>query len=137
MIRTERRKPIVQDGDTLGLERTQSATGEEQYVQTSRAGRYDVATSKPPGRVVIESARTKNGKLSLFCKNHKIGTWNVRTMNTGKLDIVKREMERTRVEILGISELKGTEIGYFQSDEKQSVFLWPISCQEKWCRNHL
>ena len=56
MIRKERRKPIVQDGETLGLERTQSATGEEQYVETSRAGRDDVATSKPQGSVVIESA---------------------------------------------------------------------------------
>ena len=61
----------------------------QQYVETSRD---DVATSKPEGSVVIESSRTKNGKLS-FRKNHKIGTWNVRTMNTGKLDIVKREME--------------------------------------------
>ena len=51
----------MQDGETLGLERTQSATGEEQYVETSRAGRDDVATSKPQGSVVIESARTKNG----------------------------------------------------------------------------
>ena len=60
MIRTERRKPIVQDGETLGLESTQSATGEEQYVETSRAGRDDVATSKPQGIVVIESAITNN-----------------------------------------------------------------------------
>ena len=46
--------------------------------------------SKPQGSVVIESARTKNGKLS-FCKNHKIGTWNVRTMNTGKLAIEREQ----------------------------------------------
>ena len=72
-----------------------------------------------------------------FCKYHNIGTWNVRTMNTGKLDIVKREMERTRVEILGISELKWTEMGHFQSDEYKVFFLWPRSCQEKWSRNHL
>ena len=102
----------MQDGETLGLERTQSATGEEQYVETSRAGRDDVATSKPQGSVVIESARTKSGKLS----------WNVRTMNTGTLDIVKREMERTRVEILGINELKWTEMGHFQSDEYKVFF---------------
>ena len=121
---------------TLGLERTQSATEEEPYVKTSRAGRDDVATSKPQGNVVIESARIKIGKLN-FCKNHKIGIWNIRTMNTGKLDIVKREMERTIVEILGISELKWTEMGHFQSDEYNVFFLWPISCQEKWCRNHL
>ena len=44
-------------------------------------------------------------------------------MNTGKLDIVKREMERTRVEILGISELKWTEMGHFQSDEYKVFFL--------------
>ena len=123
MIRTERRKPIVQDGETFGLERTQSAIGEGQCVETSRAGGDDVATSKPQGSVVIESARIKNGKLS-FCKNYKIETWNVRTMNTGKLDIVKREMERTIVEILGISELKWTEMGHFQSDEYKVFFLW-------------
>ena len=97
----------MQDGETLGHERTQSATGEEQYAGTSRAGRDDVATSKPQESVVIESAITKNGKLG-FWKNHKIGTWNVRTMNTGKLYIVKREIERTKVETLGISELKWT-----------------------------
>ena len=111
----------MQNDETLGLERIQSATGEEQYVETSMAGRDDVATSKPQGSVVIESARTNNGILR-FCKNHTIGTWNVRTMNTGKLDIVKREMERTRVEILGISELKWTEMDHFQSDEYKVFF---------------
>ena len=43
-------------------------------------------------------------------------------MNTGKLDIVNREMERTRVEILGVSELKWTEMGHFQSDEYEVFF---------------
>ncbi len=80
-----------------------------------------MATSKPQGSVVFESARTQNGKLS-FWKNHNIGTWKVRTMNTGKLDIVKREMERTKVEILGISELKWAEMGHFQSDEYKVFF---------------
>ena len=59
MIRKERRNPIVHDGETLGLEHTPSATGEEQYVETSSAGRDDVATPKPQGSVVIESTRTK------------------------------------------------------------------------------
>ena len=43
-------------------------------------------------------------------------------MNTGKLYIVKREMERTIVEILGISELKWTEMSHFQSDEYKVFF---------------
>ena len=38
----------MQDGETLGLERTQSAIGEEQYVETSRVGRDGVATLRAP-----------------------------------------------------------------------------------------
>ncbi|XP_064131955.1 sorting nexin-24 isoform X1 [Loxodonta africana] len=45
-----------------------------------------------------------------------IGTWNVRSMNLGKLDIIKNEMERINIDILGISELKWTGIGHFESD---------------------
>ena len=35
-----------------------------------------------------------------------IGTWNVRSMNQGKLEVVKQEMTRVNIDILGISELK-------------------------------
>ena len=38
-----------------------------------------------------------------------IGTWNVRSVNQGKLEVIKQEMERVNVDILGISELKWTE----------------------------
>ena len=38
-----------------------------------------------------------------------IGTWNVRSMNQGKFEVVKQEMARVNVDILGISELKWTE----------------------------
>ena len=40
-----------------------------------------------------------------------IGTWNVRSMNQGKLEVVKQEMTRVNINILGISDLKWTEIG--------------------------
>ena len=41
------------------------------------------------------------------CKEqYCIGTWNVRSMNQGKLEVVKQEMARVNVDILGISELK-------------------------------
>ena len=46
-----------------------------------------------------------------------IGTWNVRAMNQGKLDLVKQEMARVNVDILGISELKWTGMGEFNSDD--------------------
>ena len=43
------------------------------------------------------------------------GTWNVRSVNQGKLEVVKQEM--ARVNILGISELKWTGMGEFNSDD--------------------
>ena len=46
-----------------------------------------------------------------------IGTWNVRSMNQGKLEVVKQETARVNVDILGISELKWTGIGEFNSDD--------------------
>ena len=45
------------------------------------------------------------------------GTWNVRSMNQGKLEMVKQEMERMNTDILGISELKWTGMGEFNSDD--------------------
>ena len=46
-----------------------------------------------------------------------IGTWNVRSMNQGKLEVVKQEMTRVNIDILGISELKWTGMGEFNSDD--------------------
>ena len=46
-----------------------------------------------------------------------IGTWNVRSMNQGKLEMVKQEMARVNVNIPGISELKLTGMGEFNSDD--------------------
>ena len=50
-------------------------------------------------------------------EQHCIGTWNVRSMNQGKLEVVKQEMARVNVDILGISELKWTGTGEFNSDD--------------------
>ena len=46
-----------------------------------------------------------------------IGTWNVRSMNQGKLEVVKQEMARVNIDILGISELRWTAMGEFNSDD--------------------
>ena len=52
------------------------------------------------------------------CKGqYCIGTWNVRSTNQGKLEVVKQEMARVNVDILGISELKWTGKGEFNSDD--------------------
>ena len=52
------------------------------------------------------------------CKEqYCIGIWNVRSMNQGKLQVVKQEMARVNVNILGISELKWTGMDEFNSDD--------------------
>ena len=52
------------------------------------------------------------------CKEqYRIRTWNVRYMNQGNLDVVKQEMARVNTDILGISELKWTGMGKFNSDD--------------------
>ena len=45
-----------------------------------------------------------------------MGTWNVRSMNQGKLEVVKQEMTRVNINILWISELKWTWVREFNSD---------------------
>ena len=52
------------------------------------------------------------------CKDqYCIGTWNVRSMNQGKLEVIKQEMTRVNVDILGISQIKWTWMGEFNSDD--------------------
>ena len=52
------------------------------------------------------------------CKGqYCIGTWNVRSMNQGKLEVVEQEMARVKVNIVGISKLKWTGMGEFNTDD--------------------
>ena len=50
-------------------------------------------------------------------KSNTAGTWNVRSMNQSKLEVVKQEMARVNIDILGISELKWTGMGEFNSED--------------------
>ena len=60
---------------------------------------------------------TGDGSKVRCCnKQYYIGTWNIRPRNQGKLEVVKQEMARVNVNILGISKLKWTGMGEFNSD---------------------
>ena len=56
-------------------------------------------------------------KVQCCKEQYCIGTWNVRSMNQGKLEVVKQEMARVNIDILGISELKWTGMGEFNSHD--------------------
>ena len=61
---------------------------------------------------------TGDGSKVQCCKEqYCIGTWNVRSMNQGELEVVKQEMASVNINILGIRELKWTGTGEFNSDD--------------------
>ena len=80
-----------------------------------------------PETMKRQSQRKSNTQLWMWlvvevevqcCKEqYCIGTWNVRSMNQGKLEVVKQEMARVNVNILGISEVKRTGISEFNSGD--------------------
>ena len=61
---------------------------------------------------------TGDGSKVRCCREqYCIGTWNVRSMNQGKLEVVKQEIARVNISILGISKLKWTGMGEFNSGD--------------------
>ena len=58
-----------------------------------------------------------DSKVRCCKEQYCIGTWNVRSVNQGKLEVVKQVMTRVNIDILGISELKWTGMGEFNSDD--------------------
>ena len=80
------------------------ATGEE---QRNSSRKNEEAEPKQKGHTVVD---VSGGECKVWCckEQYCIGTWNVRSMNQGKLEVVKQEMARVNVNILGISELRWT-----------------------------
>ena len=56
-------------------------------------------------------------KVQCYTEQYCIGTWNVRSMNQGKVEVVKQELTRVNIDILGISKLKWTGMGEFNADD--------------------
>ena len=66
-------------------------------------------------------------KIRCSKQQYCIGTWNVRSMNQGKLEAVKQEMARVNVNILGISEPRWTGMGEFNSNDHYIYYCGPES----------
>ena len=91
----------------------QYATG-DQWRNNSRKNEGMEPKQKQHPVVYVTGDRSK---VRCCKEQYCIGTWNVRSMNQGKLEVVKQEMARVTVDILGIRELKRTEMGEFNSDD--------------------
>ena len=91
----------------------QHATG-DQWRNNSRKNEETKTKQKQHPVMAV----TGDGGKVRYCKEqYCIGTWNVRSMSQGKLEVVKEGMARVNVDILGISKLKWTGMGKFNSDD--------------------
>ena len=91
----------------------QYATG-DQWRNNSRKNEGMELKQKqhPVGDMTADRSKVKCCKEQ-YC----IGTWKIRSMIQGQLEVVKQEMARVNVDILGISELKWTGMSEFNSDD--------------------
>ena len=93
---------------------TQYATG-DQWRNNSRNN--EETEPKQKQQPVVDVTGDENQVRcckELYC----IGSWNVRSMNQGKLKVVKQEMARVNINISGLSELKWTGMGEFNADDQ-------------------
>ena len=92
---------------------TQYATG-GQWRNNSRKNEGTEPKQKQHPAVDVTGDRSK---VRCYKEQYCIGIWDVRSKNQGKLEVVKKEMARGNIDFLGISELKWTGMGEFNSDD--------------------
>ena len=109
----KRQKDMTLKDELPGPVGAQYATGEE---WRNNSWKNEEAEPKQKQHPVVDV--TSDGNKVRCCKEqYCIGSWNVRSMNQGKLEVVKQEMARVNVDILGISRLRWTGMGEFNSDD--------------------
>ena len=95
---------MMLEDEPLRSEGIQHATEEERRTSTSNLRANEVVGPKPKGCSAVDVPGSER-KVQCCKEKYCIGTWNVRSMNLGKLDVVKQEMARINTDILGVSEL--------------------------------
>ena len=106
----KRQKDRTLKEEPSSLAEVQYATGDQWRMKESRKNEGMEPKQKKYPVVDVTGDRSK---VRCCKKQYCIGTWNVRSMNQGKLEVVKQEMARVNLDILGISKLKWTGTGEF------------------------
>ena len=102
----KRQKDMAQKDEIPRLVGAQYATGEERRNSSRRNEEAEPKQKQRPAVGVSGGA----SKVRCCKEQYCIGTWNVRSMNQGKLEVVKQD-GKSEHQILGISELKWTVVG--------------------------
>ena len=110
----QRQKDTTPKDNPPKLERAQYTTGKDWRTTTISGKNEALGQSGNDTQLWMCSDESK---IWCYKEQYCIGTWNVESMNQGKLDMVKQEMTSVNIHILGISELKWLGIGEFNSDD--------------------
>ena len=106
----------------------QYATGDQWRNNSRKNDGMEPKQKQHPGVDV-----TGDGSNVRCCKEqYCTGAWNVRSMNQGKLEVIKQEMARVNVNILGISELRWTGMGESNSDDHYIYY-----CEQEFLREEM
>ena len=92
---------------------TQNATGDQWKNNSRKNEEMELKQKQHP----VVDGTGDGSKVQCYKEQYCLGTWNVRSMSQGKLEVVKQEMARVNINILAISELKWTGMGKFNSDD--------------------
>ena len=102
------------------LEFVQYVTGEEWRAITNSSRKNEAAGPKWK-RCSVVDVSGEESKVPCCKKQYCTGTWNVRSVNQGKLDVVRQEMARLNIGILAISERKWMGAREFNSNDHHIV----------------
>ena len=97
-------------------EGVQCAIGEGQRAITNSSRKNEEAGPKQEW-LSVTGVSGGESKVQCYKEEYCIGTWNVRSMDQGKLEVIKQEMARVNIDILGISKLRWTGMGELNSDD--------------------
>ena len=79
-------------------------------------------------------------KCPSISRKHVIGTWNVRSLYAGKLQVVLKEMKGLKIEVLGLTEVRWKGNDFFCSDDfyigPYRLLFWTWTNKKKWCSNY-
>ena len=112
MNNTKRQNDRILKEELPRLVDAQYATG-DQWRNNSRKNEG----MEPKQKQSVVDVTGDRSKVRCCKEQYCIGTWNVRSMNQGKLKVVRQEMARVNVDILGIRKLRWTGMGEFNSDD--------------------
>ena len=109
----KRQKDTTQKDELSRSLGAQYATGEEWRNNSRKNEETDAKRKQCP----VVDVTGDGSKVRCFKEQYCIGILNVRSMNQGNLEVVKQEMASVNIDILGISELKRSGMGKFNSDD--------------------